>query len=500
MTPQPCPRISRAVLGRRRWSFALVALALPIVIAGCQQPAPPPVTATDNADSWLEEVLAHYKKAASYEDAGELHVTFQAAEGEPEESDALPFSVALERPNKLRVHSLRASIVADGRQLRASIMPLEGQVLALPCPPKLTIDAVLGDVMLTGAVRGQIDVLLPQLVLLLDDDPLKTLDATGKPTKLSDEELDGELCHRVSVRGSRGTCVFWIRAADGLLRRFDFPTESLKQRFGLTECVVWADLKGARVDAKIPPDAFAFEVPSDAKLVKRFLPPPPIAPFAAVGQDACGVFVCRHARQAGEPRIAGRQGRGAGSVGHLVRLVLQGISEFGAGVSKVQGQRQSGDPGGQYRRAGHERRKGRGSFAQAHLTIPIVRDAAAIGRKSVCAPGDSLALPTMVVLGPDGTVQEYHLGYDAQLAETLPKKIDQLLAGGNLAQDELDHHAQEQAEYDKQLAEVTVDAGATPADGRIGAWPLSPLRAIAISVNVCQLVPAIQDDGRSPPL
>jgi hypothetical protein len=111
------------------------------------------------------------------------------------------------------------------------------------------------------------------------------------------------------------------------------------------------------------------------------------------------------------------------------------------------------------------------AFAQAHMTIPIVRDAARLAEKVFVAPGESLALPTMVVLGPDGTVQEYHLGYDAQLAETLPKKIDQLLAGGNLAQAELDHHAEEQAEYDKQLAEVTVDAGATPADGAAAPGP-----------------------------
>ena len=69
-----------------------------------------------------------------------------------------------------------------------------------------------------------------------------------------------------------------------------------------------------------------------------------------------------------------------------------------------------------------------------------------------------MALPTSVILGTDGTIQDYHVGYDANLVETLPQKIEKLLNGENLAQQELDVFHQEQLDYERRLAEVLVEA------------------------------------------
>jgi hypothetical protein len=98
--------------------------------------------------------------------------------------------------------------------------------------------------------------------------------------------------------------------------------------------------------------------------------------------------------------------------------------------------------------------KVRATFIEHKLTIPIVRDLQQVSDQVFQVQ----ALPTSVLLGADGSVQDYHVGFDAQLAHTLPKKIDSLLAGENLAQQEIDAYQQERAEFEKRLSEVLVDA------------------------------------------
>ncbi len=62
----------------------------------------------------------------------------------------------------------------------------------------------------------------------------------------------------------------------------------------------------------------------------------------------------------------------------------------------------------------------------------------------------------MIILGADGTVQAYEIGYNANLAETLPKTIDQLLAGENLADQRLAEYRRLRTEYERRLNEATV--------------------------------------------
>ena len=70
-----------------------------------RQAADEPQPARDTA-----RMVDAYRPAKSYQDAGELHIVPDGgAEDEPQ-----PFAVALERPNKVRIHSLGAMVVADG--------------------------------------------------------------------------------------------------------------------------------------------------------------------------------------------------------------------------------------------------------------------------------------------------------------------------------------------------------------------------------------------------
>jgi hypothetical protein len=78
----------------------------------------------------------------------------------------------------------------------------------------------------------------------------------------------------------------------------------------------------------------------------------------------------------------------------------------------------------------------------------------------------------MVVLGRDGTVQDYHVGYDAHVADTLPAKIEKLLAGENLAQQEIDAYQEAQQAFEQRVAEVLVEAsGATGTQPEVARKP-----------------------------
>jgi thiol-disulfide isomerase/thioredoxin len=95
------------------------------------------------------------------------------------------------------------------------------------------------------------------------------------------------------------------------------------------------------------------------------------------------------------------------------------------------------------------------AFKKHNLTVPIARDQEQLTDKLFQLEG----LPTTIVLGRDGTVQDYHIGYDAELAQKLPAKLEKLLAGENLAQPELDAYELEKKEFEARLSEVLIEGG-----------------------------------------
>jgi thiol-disulfide isomerase/thioredoxin len=461
--------------------FTPILLVLGLQTLGCQQSSPPPAAisgtkaddvektasheqaapAVDETDpvKLLEQMVNVYQKATSYEDAGELFLTIEGEGGQKDESRPIPFSLAFERPNKVRIHSLDASVVADGDKLRATTQSLEDEVLVLPCPETLSIANIFSDKLLSAAVRGQLDLMLPQLVLLVDADPLKELVGEEKPTLLEDAVFKDEKCHRVSVTGPQGTSVFWIAPKTYLLRKFEFPTNAFKEKFSVTKCSIWAEMQGARTDNKIAANAFKMEIPDGVKLLKRLLPPPPAPPSALLAQmpadfsflDFNGGSVTRDSLKGKIVVLdlwatwCGWCFKGFPNLEEVYRqfkdndkVVILAVNTDEATVSDA---------------------KVRKSFEDAQLTIPIVRDQQEAKDKVFQVPG----LPTMVILGTDGTIEDYHIGYDANLSETLPAKLKRLLLGESLAKEELEKYEKARKDYDQQLSEALVDDGPAPA-------------------------------------
>ena len=267
-------------------------------------PRPEQVGAEHSASGELAALVTKYHQVDHYEDAGELHLLIESHDGQLEESPPIPFSVAFERPGSIRVHSLQASIVADDGKLHASAESLNGQVLVQDCPTTADDQTLLGDPLLAAAARGQVEAVLPQLVLLLEPDPLPALAGKGTPKPLDDAELDGVRCHRVSVGGGNGPSVFWIGVEDGLLHKFEFPADDLKAQLPGGTLRTVGRIQGCPREPRDRAAAFQFAVPEGARLLKRLLPPPPAAPAPTVGQTARRFYVRRLGRPDGQPRIA----------------------------------------------------------------------------------------------------------------------------------------------------------------------------------------------------
>jgi thiol-disulfide isomerase/thioredoxin len=400
----------------------------------------------------LAEMAATYKQAQSYQDAGELRITVETEGGDKQASPVYPFSVAFERPNKIRIHSLQASVVADGKLLRASAESLEGQVLVVPCPEKLTSASLESDTMLVETMRGEIDLAMPQLPLLLDDDAIQRIAGDGAPTLLAAQEFGGESCHRVSIKGRNGTSVFWISPKSRLLVKFEFPADAFKQQHSLAAAAITAEFPGATVDAPIAADAFRFDVPEGAKLLKRFLPPPPEAPSSLLAQKPGAFEFVDYRGGTVTPASLGGKVVVLDMWATWCGWCFEGFPNLQKVYDQFKGNDKVAILAVNTDDVTVSDEKVRESFDKAKLTIPIVRDTKQAAEGAFKVQG----LPTMVVLGADGSIQAYHIGYDPKLAETLPVQINRLLAGENLAQEELDKYQKAVKEYQQQEADALV--------------------------------------------
>lgn len=459
----------RAIHRRSRSGLVFTLPALLLSNFGCQRDAASPVAAIRGADpqsaaSLLEQMVEKYQKLSSYEDAGELHLMLEDPDGQKQESPPIPFSVALERPNKIRVHSLQASIVTDGKQLRATAETLENQVLLQPCPERPTAATLLADPMLAAAAQGQIDAVMPQIVLLLEKNPIQALGGGGEPRNLEDGEIHGEKCHRVAIDGLQGTSVFWIGSKDGLLRKFEFPSDGYKKKFQAAKCSIWAEFSGARAGTSIAPEAFKFAVPEGAKLLKRLFPRPPDSPSPLLARSPEDfTFVDLNGKPVSRDSLKGKVAvldlwatwcewcfKGFPNLekvyqqyGDNDKVVILAVSRDESAVSDA---------------------NLREAFQKAQVTVPIVRDSQQLSEKALQVQ----VLPTLLILGADGTVQYFRIGYEADMAETLPRRIDRLLAGENLAQQELEAYQQEQKQYDERLNAALADDAASGANDPSG--------------------------------
>ena len=237
-----------------------------------------PASGSTGAQDVLKNMVAAYKRAPGYADAGKVHLTVTP---DPNQiSGEANFAVTFVRPNKIRMEVYQAAVVCDGKKFYAAVQDLPGQVLEREAPANLTLQSVHADGILDATLRSGFAGPPPQMLFLLADDPLKVLlqDAEvtvlEEPAKIADRD-----CYRVQVKRPDGKAVFWIDRESYALMRVEYPTDELAaaiRRGGRADEVsLVAEFAGARFGDKVAPAAFQFEVPKDAKLVQSFIPPHP---------------------------------------------------------------------------------------------------------------------------------------------------------------------------------------------------------------------------------
>ncbi|WP_460183437.1 redoxin domain-containing protein [Thermopirellula anaerolimosa] len=404
---------------------------------------PPPSTQTP--EEILQAMVDAYRKANSYADNGKIIIRGWFND-QPVQSQ-MEYVTAWERPNRLRLICYEGSLVCNGEQFWATVRTLPNQVLRLPAPAEWTLTALMQDTVLAnGLMQGPtqgFSLVPPPLVLLLAEDPLKTLlYQAGPPELLPPGTLGSFTCDRVRVTRPDGNAVFWIDRQDHLLVRLEYPVEQIRRAMGagqIRDFVIYAEFVGAGLNVTIDPAAFKFESPSDARIVDELRPhgyqylgkqPEPFEFVDAQGETL------NLQRLAGKPAVLEFWAKNDPYSQYPLKQIQTLLADY---RDRVQFWAVSVDhvtEGLDSRAVSNEELQD--LLKSWQVELPLARDPKNDAERcfsAVYRPQGG-TVPAMAVLGPDGTVQTYHLGSVQDLAERLGATLDKILSGVDLAQEE----------------------------------------------------------------
>jgi hypothetical protein len=405
----------------------------------------------------LQAMIRAYREAPVYSDRGEIVLTFRT--GGALRRDAAPLSVAFQRPGQLKVQAYQVQMASDGEVLQARIEDeasanLDGQVVMREMPPQLSLpwlfeDSLLHEVLQQGLGRQPI-----QLELLLSEHPIaEFLAPSARRRYLDDQTLHGRRCHRIQVETREGSFIFWLDPQQWLLRRLEYPTDSLRTTAESNRMVsdmkLIADFHDSRFAAL--GDRFGLEeIPSGAKVLRRFVRPPqplptnlfaePVPPFQLDqlrgrllhSDDLRGKVAVLHwyvehpACQASLERLQQSRRRWEGR-DDVVFFAVN--AESPTTPAEVIEQR----------------------MVDWGFDIPVLRDRQAVGRDVF----DIQALPTVVVLGADGTVQLFESTFNPLLDEHLEVALQRIDAGEDLGLSVIAQAQHDSTQYQQRLVAAT---------------------------------------------
>ncbi|MBN2473303.1 MAG: TlpA family protein disulfide reductase [Pirellulales bacterium] len=446
--------------------------------AGPASPAgeqvPPGEQGLLTGDDVLRKMIEVYQNAPSYADTGTVRLVIDRPEGQIDET--AKFSLTLARPNRLRLEVYQTMVVCDGRQLHAAIEDLPGQVLAKEAPETLTLRDIYADRVLMSAIGGGFAGASPQLMLMLGDDPLAAMTDGAEMTVLGEPgSIAGREHYRVQITRPDGMVVFWIDRQTYVLRKIKFPTGGLLRMLAADGPVLSisleADLTNARLGGSVDPQAFQFEVPPGAELVKFFVPPHPAQLLGKKVPDF--KFVDLDGNPLGPAALAGKIAvldfwatwcaPCRTSLPNLEKVRRQYAADGRVALLAVSVDQPDVD-----------NQVLRDTFTELGVQVPIARDL----EQHTNLVFHTTSIPAIFILGADGIVQDFEFGGNPELATALPQKIERLLAGENIYAEPLAAYQKDLEEYEKSLntpPDETVPGEDAPAGEKI---PL-PLTEIA---------------------
>jgi thiol-disulfide isomerase/thioredoxin/outer membrane lipoprotein-sorting protein len=403
--------------------------------------------ATTGREVFNRMVIA-YRKANTYADAGQIHLTAEAG-SEKIIDTTLSYSLTWERPDKIRVQSCQGMVVCNGKEVFAAIEDLPGQVVQKKAPIRVTMKTLYADRILASALTQGIGV-LPQAILLLSENPMKSLLGDDENPKLLESgQIDGRDCYRVRTKGPDGDATFWVDQETFILRRILLPADEIRRAMSESQKVdrvsLIAEFTGAKIDGKIDPKAFAFQVPQGAEITKFFIPPHTAQLLGKRVPDF--KFVSLDGKPFTPESLDGKVtvlDFWATWCGPCKQSLpeMQKIYEEYKDNPKVAFYAVSVDQPETENKALEK------TFADLKLSIPILRNV-----EQAAAAFKFTGIPTTFIIGADGLVQDYEMGGNPKVAEELPGKIKKLLAGENIYEKLLKQYQDLLQQYAKKIEE-----------------------------------------------
>jgi hypothetical protein len=409
------------------------------------------------ASEILQRMIKSYQNAPSYSDRGVVSLRYRV--GESRFQDDADLAVTLARPNKLSVRAYQVALACDGTQLRARVKDpssrdLDGQFVVRAAPPVVSLPELYTDQVLHRLIASGLGRHPVQLELLLGEEPLKDfLRPNVRKRLLGDAEIAQRPCWRVEVGAAEGEFVFWVDREQLVLRRLEYPTGELAAQMARTanvsDVTVAAEFRDARFGPVTADNVFQLEAPEGAKQVRYFVLPPQPLPSNLFGQEISDFFF---ADLAGS-RVSRDQLRGK----IAIFVWIHDDANCQASLQELEKARQRfrGDEGlafyvicTQPSTVSNDQLKE--LLRRWGVSTPAVRDLMSFGRDLFRIPG----APTLVVLDQRGRVQIVEAGFNPKLATELPRVLERLRAGEDLAPQIVAQFEREQAEYARNLADA----------------------------------------------
>jgi thiol-disulfide isomerase/thioredoxin len=406
----------------------------------------------------VDRMIKAYRGATSYADAGQVRIKLQRANQPPQDIKPFVQSVSFVRPNQIRLECFDSVLVCDGKKLRGSASNVPQQVLELDAPEKLRLsDLLAGEALRESLEQGPAGFPF-QLLLLFPDAILPPVIETGEPKLLAGDSFDGHDCQRVQFDTPEGPLVLWIDPQSFVLRLMELPVGNIRKQLEAEGPVknlsLTVEFLGARLNEAVPQVAFDFEVPPTAKRVKRLVGPPPSPPSELLGHPVpefnftgVGDRAVNRASLAGKVAVVDFWFTACPPCQQVFPMLDQVYRKYKSN-DRVAFVAVSIDPPSIDDARLHEMAKQWGG------TFPLARDTARNSDTVFHIPG----APTLVVLGPDGTLQDQEVGLNPKLATDLPAVIDALLAGKSTAAEAKARAEQVTAEYERAIQEPPVRA------------------------------------------
>jgi outer membrane lipoprotein-sorting protein/peroxiredoxin len=410
-------------------SLLALAVMLTAGCSGCSQtsearPQAQVIKPPQSAIEILKHVVELYHQANRYQDHGRLLVQY-TCEGQVVHEN-YDFSFAASGPNKIRLRAYDVLVVCDGETFYATFDEAPDEVLSVPAPEEL-MPALVFRNQLLGKALNQVVGSIP-MGLFLDPAPLQTLEFNAQQPRLeTPEKIGPNTCYRVAIDRLEGAMVLWIDQQSFVVRRVEYPTDGyrrLREAYpgAISEMTVTAEIDDAQLDPPIDDAVFEFHVPPDAELVKDF------------DEVRLGARIPKFKLTTLDGRLLTRDSLADKVV--VLKFwqtgdVLKYYDDLAA-FEEVQKHFQGNDSvvflavSDDLDDASDDDL--RAAFAKVKLSLPIARVAPDVATRSFALE----IVPTTVVLGRDGTLQEHFVGVYPNQLHALKKNVDTLLADGTL--------------------------------------------------------------------